>query len=306
MSSNVATILCEKGGERLDVYLASNIFQLTRSMAQKLLLDGKVTLGGRALQKNHKTTEGEIYEVTIDEPESPEALPQNIEISIVYQDADIIVVDKPKGMVVHPAPGHPDGTLVNALLYHCGDSLSGIGGAKRPGIVHRIDKDTSGLVIAAKNDKAHMSLAAQLQARTLTRQYEAITCGVLKNDEGRIDAPIGRHPTDRKRQTVTDKNSRSAITRYKVIERFSRHTYVQCNLETGRTHQIRVHMAHIGYPILGDMVYGRKKAELGQSSQCLHAKHLKLLHPRTGKELELSSELPSYFKEILCKVTTIT
>jgi len=304
--NNIKVIECEKGGERLDVYLASNLSELTRNMAQKLLSDGKVTLSGRILLKNHKTTEGEIYEVTFGEPENIDILPQSLDLQIVYEDADLIVVDKPKGMVVHPAPGHPDGTLVNALLYHCGDSLSGVGGVKRPGIVHRIDKDTSGLVIAAKNDKAHMSLTAQLQARTLTRQYEAITCGVLKNDEGSIDAPIGRHPTDRKRQAVTDKNSRTAITHYGVIERFSRHTYVRCSLETGRTHQIRVHLAHIGYPILGDMVYGRKKAELGQTSQCLHAKHLKLLHPGTGAEMELTADLPSYFKDILCKIKNIT
>ncbi|MCL2223123.1 MAG: RluA family pseudouridine synthase [Oscillospiraceae bacterium] len=304
--NNIKVIECEKGGERLDVYLASNLSELTRNMAQKLLSAEKVTLSGKVLTKNHRTVEGEIYEVTFEEPESLDTLPQNLELHIVFEDADLIVVDKPKGMVVHPAPGHPDGTLVNALLYHCGDSLSGVGGAKRPGIVHRIDKDTSGLVIAAKNDKAHMSLTEQLQARTLTRQYEAIACGILKNDEGSIDAPIGRHPTDRKRQAVTDKNSRTAITHYEVIERFSLHSYVRCKLETGRTHQIRVHLAYIGYPILGDVVYGRKKAELGQTSQCLHAKNLKLLHPRTGVEMELTSDLPSYFEDILCKIKNIT
>lgn len=300
------TVVCEKGGERLDVYLASSVSDITRNMAQKLLSDGRVTLNGKAMQKSHRTTEGEVYEVLKYEPEKASAEPQNIALNIVHEDADIIVVDKPKGMVVHPAPGHLSGTLVNALLYHCGDSLSGIGGTKRPGIVHRIDKDTSGLVIAAKNDKAHISLAAQLQARRLTRQYEAIICGVLKSDAGSIDAPIGRHPIDRKRQAVTDKNSRNAITHYEVIERYSHYTYVRCKLETGRTHQIRVHLAHIGYPILGDMVYGRKKAQLGQSSQCLHAKFLKFSHPKTGEEIELTSDLPKYFREVLCKVTNIT
>lgn len=299
-------IVCEKGGERLDVYLASSVSDITRNMAQKLLSDGRVTLNGKAMQKSHRTTEGEVYEVLKYEPEKASAEPQNIALNIVHEDADIIVVDKPKGMVVHPAPGHLSGTLVNALLYHCGDSLSGIGGTKRPGIVHRIDKDTSGLVIAAKNDKAHISLAAQLQARRLTRQYEAIICGVLKSDAGSIDAPIGRHPIDRKRQAVTDKNSRNAITHYEVIERYSHYTYVRCKLETGRTHQIRVHLAHIGYPILGDMVYGRKKVQLGQSSQCLHAKFLKFSHPKTGEEIELTSDLPKYFREVLCKVTNIT
>jgi len=306
MMNNVTTIICEKGGERLDVYLASNLSALTRSMVQKLLSDGKVVLGGRALQKNHRTAEGEVYEIDMPEPENTNTEPQDIKLSIVFEDADIIVVDKPKGMVVHPAPGHHDGTLVNALLHHCEDSLSGIGGTKRPGIVHRIDKDTSGLIIAAKNDKAHMSLTAQLETRSLTRQYEAIACAVIKNDTGSIDAPIGRHPKDRKKQAVTNKNSRNALTHYEVIERFSRHTYVRCMLETGRTHQIRVHMAHIGHPILGDMIYGRKKAELGQNSQCLHAKLLKLKHPTTGEQLELSSDLPSYFKDVLCRVKNIT
>ena len=297
------TIKCEKGGERLDVYLASNLLTITRNMAQKLLTDGKVTTNGKALQKNHKTIEGEVYEVIIPEPESVETLPQDIELNIIYEDADVIVIDKPKGMVVHPAPGHLDGTLVNALLHHCGDSLSGIGGTKRPGIVHRIDKDTSGLVIVAKNDMAHISLTAQLQSRTLTRQYETIVCGILKNHSGIIDAPIGRHPVDRKRNAVTDKNSRHAITHYEVIQQFLRHTYLRCNLETGRTHQIRVHLAHIGHPVLGDMVYGQKKVQLGQSTQCLHAKLLKFSHPKTGEEIALTSELPEYFEELLKKLS---
>ena len=302
MINNITTIICEKGGERLDVYLASKLPMLTRNMAQKLIENSKVKLYGKTLRKNHRTAENEVYEVENTPPESPNTEPQNIALSIIYEDSAVIVVDKPKGMVVHPAPGHPDSTLVNALLYHCGDSISGIGGVKRPGIVHRIDKDTSGLLIAAKNDKAHMSLTAQLAARSLTRHYETITCGVLKNDEASIDAPIGRHPKDRKKQAVTDKNSRSALTHYKVIERFSRHTHVRCMLETGRTHQIRVHLAFIGYPILGDMVYGRKKTEFGQSSQCLHAKFLKFIHPETGKEIELTSKLPDYFKEVLEKL----
>jgi len=300
------TIICEKGGERLDVYLASKLSALTRNMVQKLTAEGYISLQGKPIQKNHKTAEGEVYEMEIPEPENTDTSPQEITLSIIYEDADLIVIDKPKGMVVHPAPGHSDGTLVNALLYHCGDSLSGIGGTKRPGIVHRIDKDTSGLIIVAKNDKSHMSLAAQLQARTLIRQYEAIVCGILKNDTGSIDAPIGRHPKDRKKQAVTDKNSRKALTHYEVIERYARHTHIRCHLETGRTHQIRVHLAHIGNPVLGDMVYGRKKTELGQSTQCLHAKYLSFLHPSSGEKVELAADLPNYFKEVLCKLTNIT
>ena len=307
-------IECFDDNRRIDVFLADNIHDLSRSAVQKLLRTGQVTclstkLHNVPVQKNHRTSPGEIYTVIQDEPESPIAKPQEIPLVVVFEDCDIIVVDKPKDMVVHPAPGHPDGTLVNALLAHCEGSLSGIGGVKRPGIVHRIDKDTSGLVIAAKNDKAHISLAHQLSTRTLTRIYDAVACGRVKNDFGTIDAPIGRSQTDRKRQAVTDKNSRPAVTHYEVIGRYvslsrkdSFYSHVKCSLETGRTHQIRVHMAHIGHPILGDVIYGRKKPELGMSSQCLHAGKLRFTHPTTNKELELTSPLPSYFPNVLSKL----
>jgi len=295
-------ITSENGGDRLDVFLAASLPGLTRSAAQKLLEAGRVCSGGVPVRKSRKTSPGETYIVEQNEPEEPCATPQDIPLDIIFEDMDVIVVNKPRGMVVHPAPGHPDGTLVNALLGHCGASLSGIGGVKRPGIVHRIDKDTSGLVIAAKNDSAHLSLASQLSARTLTREYDAIVRGAMKNDNGTITAPIGRHPTDRKRQAVTDKNSRPAVTHYEVTARYGGYTHVHCRLETGRTHQIRVHLAHIGYPVLGDLVYGRKKPELGMSSQCLHAKTLKFRHPSTGESIELCAELPDYFICVLAKL----
>ena len=296
------TIVCKIGGERLDVFLANNIDGLTRSAAQKLIDAGRVTLGGAAVRKNHRTSEDEAYTVEQAPPDDPEAKPQEIPLVIMYEDGDIIVVDKPRGMVVHPSPGHADGTLVNALLNHCSGTLSGVGGVKRPGIVHRIDKDTSGLIIAAKNDKAHLALAAQLSSRTLTREYDAIVRGTMKSDAGTIDAPIGRHPQDRKRQAVTAKHSRPAITHYSVATLYKGYTHVKCSLETGRTHQIRVHMAHIGHPILGDAVYGRKKPELGMSSQCLHARKLKFIHPATDEPMEICSELPEYFRQVLGKL----
>ena len=283
----------------MDVFLANNIQGLTRSAAHKLLETGRVTIGSAVVRKNHKTSPDEIISVVLDDPEDPAAAPQDIPLDIIYEDADIIVVNKPRGMVTHPAPGHPDGTLVNALLFHCGGSLSGIGGVKRPGIVHRIDKDTSGLVIAAKNDRSHLALSDQLSARTLTREYDAIVRGIIKVDSGTVDAPIGRHPTDRKRQSVTDKNSRHAVTHYEVVERFDKFTYVKCRLETGRTHQIRVHMAHIGHPVLGDIVYGYKKPELGLSAQCLHASKLCFIHPETKIHMELRAALPDYFCAVL-------
>jgi len=298
-------IKCLTGGERLDVYLSANLPGLARNAAQKLLEAGRVTLNGAAARKNHRTAPGDEYIILQDEPEDPAAVPQDIRLEVEYEDADVIVVNKPRGMVVHPAPGHPDGTLVNALLNHCGGSLSGIGGVRRPGIVHRIDKDTSGLVIAAKNDAAHLSLAGQLSSRTLTREYAAIVLGVIKNDCGTIDAPIGRHPSDRKRQAVItgrrgpgarqDIRSRSAVTHFQVVARYNGYTHIRCRLETGRTHQIRVHLAYIGHPVLGDMVYGRKKPELGITGQCLHASKLKFLHPSTNEPVELLSDLPEYF-----------
>ena len=302
MKITTTNLECGHGGERLDVFLAVNLPGLTRSAAQKLLEAGRVTLRGECLRKNHRTSPGENYIIIQDEPENPVAMPQDIPLDIIFEDTDVVVVNKPRGMVVHPAPGHQCDTLVNALLYHCGDGLSGIGGVKRPGIVHRIDKDTSGLIIAAKNDRAHLALTAQLSARTLTREYNSVVRGILKSDSGTVSAPIGRHPTDRKRQAVTDKGSRPAVTHYEVVARFESFTHVRCRLETGRTHQIRVHMAYIGHPVLGDVVYGYKKPELGLSGQCLHARKLKFVHPSTGIQMELYSDLPDYFVEVLAKL----
>ena len=268
------TLTLDRDGERLDSALSRLVPELTRSQAQRLIEQGAVTQAGRPVKKNEKLPAGTALELEIPEVHETPIAAQDIPLEVCYEDADVIVVNKPKGLVVHPAPGHADGTLVNALLAHCGDSLSGIGGEKRPGIVHRIDKDTSGLIIAAKNDLAHAALAAQLKDHSLARTYVCIVCGTVRDDSGTIDAPIGRHPADRKKMAVTEKNSRSAVTHWRVLERFSGYTLVECKLETGRTHQIRVHMAYRGHPILGDMVYGHKKPELGQSSQCLHAREL--------------------------------
>lgn len=295
-------ITAEESGERIDALLARLVPELTRSAAQRLLEEGLVTLGGVPVKKNRRTEPGEVYAALLPEPELPEPEPQDIPLDIVYEDADVVVVNKPRGMVVHPAPGHPDGTLVNALLWHCGDSLSGVGGERRPGIVHRIDKDTSGLIIAAKNDFAHLALSAQLADRSLSRVYEAVARGEFREEAGTVDAPIGRHPTERKRMAVTERGSRPAVTHWEVIARYRGWTHIRCRLETGRTHQIRVHMAYIGHPLLGDMVYGAKKPERGLEGQCLHARELKFLHPRTGEEIHLSTELPEYFQQVLASL----
>ena len=291
----------EDAGTRVDAWLAAHVEALTRSAAARLLEEGRVTWAGKALAKNYKLTGAETLEVSLPEPEAVDVAPQDIPLDVVYEDADVIVVNKPKGLVVHPAPGHPDGTLVNALLYHCGDSLSGIGGQLRPGIVHRIDRDTSGLIIAAKNDAAHQCLAAQLQDHTLARVYRCIVVGNLREDAGTVDAPIGRHPADRKKMAVVA-GGRNAVTHWRVLERLRGCTYVECRLETGRTHQIRVHMAHLGHPILGDTVYGAKKAVPGLRGQCLHAVGLRFRHPRTGELVELSCGLPEEFEAQLRKL----
>lgn len=295
-------ITAEESGERIDALLARLVPELTRSAAQRLLEEGLVTLRGVPVKKNRRTEPGEVYAALLPEPELPEPEPQDIPLDIVYEDADVVVVNKPRGMVVHPAPGHPDGTLVNALLWHCGDSLSGVGGERRPGIVHRIDKDTSGLIIAAKNDFAHLALSAQLADRSLSRVYEAVARGEFREEAGTVDAPIGRHPTERKRMAVTERGSRPAVTHWEVIARYRGWTHIRCRLETGRTHQIRVHMAYIGHPLLGDMVYGAKKPERGLEGQCLHARELKFLHPRTGEAIHLSTELPEYFQQVLASL----
>ena len=292
------TVIATESGERIDALLAHEIDALTRSQAARLIAEGAVTLRCEPLKKNHRVAAGDVYVVEVPEPEETALVPQDIPLDVVFEDADVIVVNKPRGMVVHPAPGHPDATLVNALLYHCGDSLSGVGGEKRPGIVHRIDMDTSGLIIAAKNDYAHRYLSAQLADHTLARTYEAVVCGNLREDRGTVDAPVGRCPADRKRMAVVP-DGRPAVTHWEVIARYNGYTHVRCMLETGRTHQIRVHMAHIGHPLLGDMVYGRKRAEKGLEGQCLHAKELRFLHPRTGEPVTVTSELPAYFQDVL-------
>ena len=274
---------------------------MSRSQATRLIESGEVAVNGRAVSKSYKLAGGEDIAVTLPEPEPVEAVPQDIPLDVVYEDADVIVVNKPSGMVVHPAPGHPDGTLVNALLYHCAGTLSGIGGALRPGIVHRIDRDTSGLIIAAKNDAAHQYLSAQLADHTLARTYECIVVGALREDRGTVDAPIARHPTDRKRMAVVA-GGREAVTHWEVIARYPGYTHVRCRLETGRTHQIRVHMAYIGHPILGDTVYGAKKEVPGLTGQCLHAVGLRFLHPRTHEVVELSCPLPDEFTRMLQKI----
>ena len=291
----------ESKNQRLDAFLASSLDGLTRSQATRLIESGEVAVNGRAVSKSYKLAGGEDIAVTLPEPEPVEAVPQDIPLDVVYEDADVIVVNKPSGMVVHPAPGHPGGTLVNALLYHCAGTLSGIGGALRPGIVHRIDRDTSGLIIAAKNDAAHQYLSAQLADHTLARTYECIVVGALREDRGTVDAPIARHPTDRKRMAVVA-GGREAVTHWEVIARYPGYTHVRCRLETGRTHQIRVHMAYIGHPILGDTVYGAKKEVPGLTGQCLHAVGLRFLHPRTHEVVELSCPLPEEFTRMLQKI----
>ena len=294
-------ITAKESGERIDALLARCGY--TRSAAVRMIETGRVTRGGEAVKKSERTHAGDVYLVEEPEEAAPSAAePQDIPLEVVYEDSDVIVVNKARGMVVHPAPGHPDGTLVNALLYRCGDSLSGVGGELRPGIVHRLDRDTSGLIIAAKNDFSHLSLSAQLADRSLSRVYEAVVHGSFRNDSGTVDAPIGRHPTDRKRMAVTDRNSRPAVTHWEVIARYRGFTHVRCVLETGRTHQIRVHMAHIGHPLLGDMVYGAGKPEKGLEGQCLHARELKFRHPRTGEEIRLGSDLPDYFTSVLSRL----
>ena len=291
----------ESKNQRLDAFLASSLDGLTRSQATRLIESGEVAVDGRAVSKSYKLAGGEDIAVTLPEPEPVEAVPQDIPLDVVYEDADVIVVNKPSGMVVHPAPGHPDGTLVNALLYHCAGTLSGVGGALRPGIVHRIDRDTSGLIIAAKNDAAHQYLSAQLADHTLARTYECIVVGALREDRGTVDAPIARHPTGRKRMAVVA-GGREAVTHWEVIARYPGYTHVRCRLETGRTHQIRVHMAYIGHPILGDTVYGAKKEVPGLTGQCLHAVGLRFLHPRTHEVVELSCPLPEEFTRMLQKI----
>ena len=289
-------------GERLDAYLARVVENLTRSGAQKLIEEGCVLLGGKPAKKNAKLNVGDEITLTIPEPKEVDITPTEMALDIVYEDEDVVVLNKPKGLVVHPAAGHTDDTLVNGLLYALGDQLSGINGELRPGIVHRIDKDTSGLLAVAKNDFAHRILASQLKDHTMARTYEAIVCGSFREDSGTVNAPIGRHPSDRKKMCVTERNSKEAVTHWEVVARYRGYTHVRCRLQTGRTHQIRVHMAHIGHPILGDTIYGHKKPELGQSSQCLHAGALCFRHPRDERPVMVFAPLPEYFTQVIEKL----
>ena len=292
-------ILVQEGGERIDALLARlPETGLSRSAAARLLEAGQVFAAGKPVAKNYKPRPGERLTVVIPEARPMEAVAQEIPLDVVFEDEHLIVINKPRGLVVHPAPGHADGTLVNALLAHCGDSLSGIGGVMRPGIVHRLDKDTSGLILCAKNDAAHEALSAQLKDRSLSRIYDCVIHGAFREDAGSISAPIGRDPKDRKRMAVTEKNSRPAVTHWEMQQRFRGYSLVRCHLETGRTHQIRVHMAHKGHPLLGDTVYGGKK-DKGLSTQCLHARGLKFIHPASGEAVELWTELPDWFRQVL-------
>ena len=298
----VLTASNEDAGTRLDAFLAARLPELSRSRAASLVQEGRVTVNGRPVSKSCRLSGGETLSVSLPEqPADTSLTAQDIPLDVVYEDDDVIVVNKPAGLVVHPAPGHPDGTLVNALLHHCGDSLSGIGGEKRPGIVHRIDRDTSGLIIAAKNDAAHACLAAQLADHTLARTYECLAVGNFKEDSGTVDAPIGRHRTDRKKMAVVP-DGRRAVTHWEVIARYQGVTHLRCRLETGRTHQIRVHLAYIGHPILGDTVYGAKKPVPGLTGQCLHATGLQFLHPSTGEKITLTCPLPEEFTKMLKKL----
>ena len=292
----------EDAGIRLDKLISLKVQNMTRSGAEKLIAGGFVSSNGIVLSKSYKGNVGDCIELILPEPVKLDVKPENIPLEIMYEDADLLVVNKPKGMVVHPAPGNHNGTLVNALLAYCGSSLSGINGVIRPGIVHRIDKDTSGLLIVAKNDFAHQNLAEQIKAHSFTRVYEAIVHGNLKEDNGTVDAPIGRHPVDRKKMAVTQKNARNAVTHYQVIARYDGFTHVKCKLETGRTHQIRVHMAYLGHPVAGDPVYGPKKPVPNLNGQCLHARVIGFHHPRDGRYIEISSDLPAYFVDFLAKL----
>ena len=296
------TLQVETSGERLDAYLARTVENLTRSAVQKLIDEGCVLRNGRPAKKNEKLNMGDELTLTIPEPKEVDIAPTEMALDIVYEDEDVLVINKPKGLVVHPAAGHSDDTLVNGLLYALGDQLSGINGELRPGIVHRIDKDTSGLLAVAKNDFSHRMLASQLKDHTMARTYEAIVYGSFREDRGTVDAPIGRHPSDRKKMCVTERNSKNAVTHWEVVARYRGYTHVRCRLETGRTHQIRVHMAHIGHPILGDAVYGRKKPELGQTSQCLHAGALCFQHPRDQRPVMVFAPLPEYFTQVIEKL----
>ena len=287
---------------RLDKYLAEQFPEQTRSYLQKLIKDGEVTVNGKNVKTGYQLSKGDEVSVNIPEPKELDVEPQKMDLDIVYEDDDVILVNKPKGMVVHPAPGHTTDTLVNGLLYHCKDNLSGINGVARPGIVHRIDRDTTGILIVCKNDMSHNSIAAQLKEHSINRRYRALVHGNLKDDTGTVEGPIGRHPIDRKKMAINDKNGKPAVTHYTVLERFGNYTLIECKLETGRTHQIRVHMTSIGHPLVGDEVYGPAKCPFKLQGQCLHAMILGFVHPRTGEYMEFSADLPKYFEDLLRKL----
>lgn len=295
-------IKAEEGGMRIDKFLADELPELTRSHIQKLIKEEMISVNSYPVKANYKLNSDDAIFVRIPEPELPDIVPENIPLDILYEDQDILIVNKPKGMVVHPAPGHYTGTLVNAVMYHCKDNLSGINGVTRPGIVHRIDKDTTGSLLICKNDASHRYFADLLKEHAITRKYHAVVCGNLKEDTGTVNAPVGRHPTDRKKMSTRCANGRPAVTHYKVLERFGDYTYIECILETGRTHQIRVHMASIGHPVLGDTVYGPAKCPFKLEGQTLHAKILGIRHPDTGEYLEFDAPLPEYFEILLKKL----
>lgn len=288
---------------RLDKYLAEQFPEQTRSYLQKLIKEGGVLVNGRSVKTGYQLSCGDEVSVNIPEPKELDVEPQKMELDIVYEDEDVILINKPKGMVVHPAPGHTKDTLVNGLLYHCQGNLSGINGVARPGIVHRIDRDTTGILIVCKNDMAHNSIAAQLKEHSITRRYRALVHGNIKENKGTVEGPIGRHPVDRKKMAINERNGKPAVTHYQVLKRFGNYTYIECVLETGRTHQIRVHMASIGHPLVGDEVYGPAKCPFKLEGQCLHAMVLGFVHPRTGEYMEYSAELPGYFQELLGKLS---
>lgn len=292
----------EDVGSRIDVFIAENIEEFSRSGVQRLIEEGLIKLNGSPVKANYKLREKDIIDVEVPEAKTVEILPENIPLDILYEDKDVIIVNKPQGMVVHPAPGHTSGTLVNALMYHCGDELSGINGEKRPGIVHRIDKDTSGVLMIAKNDVAHQSLAEQLAEHSITRKYNAIVFNGFQEDEGTVDQPIGRNPLDRKKMAVTQKHSRRAVTHYRVLERMGNFTFIEAQLETGRTHQIRVHLTFIGHPLLGDTVYGPKKQPFHLEGQALHARVLGFVHPTTGQYMEFEAPLPENYEKLLMRL----
>ena len=287
---------------RLDKYLAEQFPEQTRSYLQKLIKDGEVTVNGKNVKTGYQLSKGDEVSVNIPEPKELDVEPQKMDLDIVYEDDDVILVNKPKGMVVHPAPGHTTDTLVNGLLYHCKDNLSGINGVARPGIVHRIDRDTTGVLIVCKNDMSHNSIAAQLKEHSINRRYRALVHGNLKDDTGTVEGPIGRHPIDRKKMAINEKNGKPAVTHYTVLERFGNYTLIECKLETGRTHQIRVHMTSIGHPLVGDEVYGPAKCPFKLQGQCLHAMVLGFVHPRTEEYMEFSADLPEYFEDLLRKL----